>query len=66
MKKPEPKTVGRTRADGRKSFLVYLRPDVIKRLKVAALDEGRPAYELTEEAVFQWLVGRDKRRKRKG
>jgi hypothetical protein len=52
--------------DGRRSFLVYLRPDVIKRLKVAALDEDRPAYELTEEAVCEWLAARERARKRKG
>ena len=60
------KTADRTRADGRKALLVYLRPDVIKRLKVAALDENRPAYELTEEAVSEWLTTREKGRKRKG
>lgn len=46
----------RTRADGRKSLLVYLHPDVIKELKKAALDENRPAYEITEEAVSAWLA----------
>ena len=34
----------RTRTDGRRSLLVYLRPDVIKELKKAALDEDRTAY----------------------
>ena len=66
MKRLRSKTAGRTRADGRKPLLVYLRPDVIKRLKMAALDEDRPAYELTEEAVYEWLAGRDQGRKRKG
>lgn len=45
----------RTRADGRRSLLVYLDPDVIKQLKKAALDEERTAYEITEEAVRDWL-----------
>jgi hypothetical protein len=45
----------RMRADGRKSLLVYLDPAVIKQLKKAALDEDRPAYEITEEAVRDWL-----------
>jgi hypothetical protein len=63
---PKLKIAGRVRADGRRALLVYLRPNVIKRLKVAALDENRPAYELTEEAVCEWLVGRGKERKRKG
>jgi hypothetical protein len=35
-------------------------PDVVKDLKRAALDLDRPAYELAEEAILDWL----KRRKR--
>ena len=45
----------RSRADGRKSLLVYLRPDIIKELKKTALDEDRTAYEITEEAISTWL-----------
>lgn len=45
----------RARADGRRSLLVYLDPNVIKQLKKAALDEDRTAYEITEEAVRDWL-----------
>jgi hypothetical protein len=52
----------RARADGRKSLLVYLDPDVIKQLKKAALDEDRNAYEITEEALRDWL-GDNKKRK---
>jgi hypothetical protein len=48
----------RARADGRKSLLVYLRPDIIKELKKAALDEDRTAYEITEEAISAWLAAR--------
>jgi hypothetical protein len=44
---------------------VYLRQDLIKRLKVAALDENRPAYELTEQAISEWLV-RHRGHKRRG
>src|SRR5438045_3549068 len=58
MSRPRSKTAGRTRADGRKPLLVYLRPDVIKRLKMAALDEDRTAYELTEEAVSRYRTDR--------
>jgi hypothetical protein len=54
-KAPQPKR--RTeRADGRKSLLVYINPEVIKELKKTALDEGRPAYEITEEALTEWLA----------
>jgi len=49
------KTVTKARSDGRRPLLVYLNPDVIKRLKKAALDEDRTAYEITEEAVREWL-----------
>jgi hypothetical protein len=55
-KQQERKKSGRVRADGRKSLLVYLDEDVIKQLKRAALDEDRTAYEITEEAVRQWLA----------
>jgi hypothetical protein len=56
----------RVRPDGRKAMLLYLPEDLIKRLKVAALDERRHAYELAEEAVLQWLASRSKTRKRRG
>jgi hypothetical protein len=59
------KSLGRVRADGRRSLLVYLRKEVIKKLKIAALDEDRPAYEITEEAVSEWLAAREQGRKRK-
>lgn len=59
------KSVGRIRADGRKSLLVYLRQEVIRKLKVAALDEDRPAYEITEEAISEWLAAREEGRRRK-
>jgi hypothetical protein len=45
--------------------LVYVRPDIIKRLKVAALDEGRPAYEIAEEALLKWLTSPAPARERK-
>jgi hypothetical protein len=61
MAKLPPRTARRIRPDGRKSLLVYLRQDVIKRLKIAALDEDRPAYEITEEAVCEWLAGRKRK-----
>jgi hypothetical protein len=43
------------RPDGRRPLLVYLDPELIKRLKKAALDEERPAYELAEKAIEVWL-----------
>jgi hypothetical protein len=50
----------RMRGDGRRQLLIYAAPDVIKELKRAALDEDRPAYELAEEAIRDFL----KKRKR--
>ena len=63
MRKPKVKaTSARKRADGRRQLLVYLLPEVIVSLKRAALDRERPAYELAEEAIREWLA-RDKRTK---
>ena len=62
---PKSTTGPRARADGRRSLLVYLRPDVIKELKKVALDEDRTAYEITEEAISAWLAARKTARKGK-
>jgi hypothetical protein len=59
-------TTGRTRADGRRPLLVYLDQEMIKELKKVALDEDRAAYEITEEAVREWLATRKMSRSRKG
>jgi hypothetical protein len=42
---------GVPRNDGRKSILVYLDADLLKQLKVTAVLEERPAWELVEQAV---------------
>ncbi|RUV77998.1 hypothetical protein EOA50_08075 [Mesorhizobium sp. M1A.F.Ca.IN.020.30.1.1] len=44
------------RKDGRRSLLVYMRPDVIKALKKAAIDLDRTAYSIVEEAVSDWIT----------
>jgi hypothetical protein len=46
---------GRERADGRRQFLVYLEPGLIKDVKRVALDRDVTAFSLVEEAVRQWL-----------
>jgi hypothetical protein len=46
---------GAERKDGRKSLLVYMRPDVIKILKKSAIDLDRTAYSIVEEAVVEWI-----------
>jgi hypothetical protein len=38
-----------------------LHPDLIKQLKKVALDEDRNAYEITEDAVREWLAAHKKR-----
>jgi hypothetical protein len=43
------------RSDGRRAALIYLRPGVTLQLKRAAMDVGRPAYEIAEEAIQLWL-----------
>jgi hypothetical protein len=45
----------RTRADKRVQLLTYMAPETVIQLKTSALQLGRPAYELVEEAVKDWL-----------
>lgn len=61
MAKPrEEASAARMRRDGRRQLLIYMLPELIKELKRAALEDDKPAYELAEEAIVDWL----KRRKR--
>lgn len=64
-KKGEAKSEKPVRPDGRKPFMSYLNPDLIKNLKRAALDDERNAYEIVEEAVADWLAARDKKGRQK-
>lgn len=43
------------RKDGRRAMLLYLMPDVIKALKMAALERDQAAYEIAEEAISTHL-----------
>ncbi len=63
---PKQSSAGPTkpRSDGRKSFLAYLDKELIKRLKVASLNEERHAYEIMEEAVRDYLNEKVGRRRR--
>lgn len=63
--KPEPRSDTRGRTDGRKALLIYLNQDVIKRLKKAAVDSDKHAYEIAEEAVRQWLAANTTKPRRK-
>jgi hypothetical protein len=52
--KKEP-SVARKGPDGRSQLLVYMQPDLIRKLKLAALALGVPSYELAEKAIDEWL-----------
>lgn len=63
MRKPrQDPAPSRIREDRRRQLLIYLDPDVIRELKTAALSEERPAYELAEEAIRDWLKKRKPKR----
>jgi hypothetical protein len=63
MPRKRKKAPALVRPDGRRPLLVYMRPDLVINLKKAALDEGRNAYELVEDAVGDLLAKRDKSKK---
>ncbi|MFT3940221.1 hypothetical protein [Rhodopseudomonas sp.] len=44
-----------SRDDGRKQFLTYMRTDLIKAVKMEALNQERNAYEIVEDAVENYL-----------
>lgn len=60
MPKSDKKSSSKARPDGRRPLLVYMRPELIKDLKKAGLDEDLRAYEIVEEAVQEWLAARRK------
>lgn len=47
----------------RRQFLTMMTPAVIRDIKDAAMEDGRPAWEVMEEAAQQWL---DRRKRRTG
>ena len=56
----------RVRKDGRHQLLVYLDPELIKKLKRFALDEDIHVYEIVEQASREWLEARSKSRRPRG
>ncbi len=60
-KAPKENSEGRVRADGRRQLLLYMKPDLVRALKRAALDDDVPAYELAETAVAEFLKSRRKK-----
>lgn len=58
---PRPKS-----SKARRLFGLRIDEELITELRHAALDEGRPANQLLEEAIHDWLKKtRDKRKDRK-
>lgn len=43
------------REDGRRMTSLYIKPEIMDSLKKAAIDEGRTAYEIVEDAVLAYL-----------
>jgi hypothetical protein len=52
----------RDRPDQRRQVLFYMRPELIKALKIAATEDETTAYELAERAVETLLKARKRRR----
>ena len=52
---PDEGSGGVERKDGRRSLLVYMRPEVIKALKKSAIDLDRTAYSIVDVAVVGWI-----------
>jgi hypothetical protein len=48
-------SVARKRPDERSQLLIYMKPDLIRQLKLAALAKGTPAFVIAEEAIEEWL-----------
>ena len=48
----------RSTRDGREPLVIYLRPETIKALKIAALDDDTTASAIVAESVEGWLRGR--------
>jgi hypothetical protein len=54
----------RTTRDGRQPLVVYMHPESIKALKIAALEHDTTASAIVAEAVTVWLRARTKRKPR--
>ena len=57
-KKKAPKRLKRQPVGERRQFLTMMSPDVIKLIKLAAIEDDRPAWDVMEEAARQWLERR--------
>jgi hypothetical protein len=50
-------TKASSREDGRKQLVLIVRPELIRRLKSAAMDQDKNTYEVAEEAFEAYLSG---------
>ena len=52
---------GRPRTtEGKKQMLLMVPEDLIKEMKIAAIQDGKPVSHVAEEAMREWLVKRKK------
>jgi hypothetical protein len=54
-KKKAQKRGRRSALGDRRQFLTMMSPDVIKSIKLAAIEDDRAAWSVMEEAAVQWL-----------
>jgi hypothetical protein len=57
-KKKAPKRGRRSPVGDRRQFLTMMSPDLIKSIKLAAIEDDRAAWDIMEEAARQWLERR--------
>jgi hypothetical protein len=57
-KKKAPKRGRRSPLGDRRQFLTMMNPEVIRSIKVAAIEDDRAAWDIMEEAARQWLERR--------
>jgi hypothetical protein len=61
----EPSRKGRKPAEGdKRQFLATMDPNLIKSIKLAAIEDEKSASEILEEAARQWLERRQSKKKR--
>jgi hypothetical protein len=61
-RKPRTDLRGKPRPDGRLQMLVYLKPELIFRLKHAVIDDNTVMYHLVEDILREAMDSRDRRR----
>jgi hypothetical protein len=61
--KKSTKTPSKQPVGDRRQFLTTMSADVIKAVKLAALEDGTNAWQIMEEAAKEWLARRRAKRK---